>query len=93
MCRTEYLLGSWMHTITTITRIAQQNKIQRSGEGETFGLLGFFFPLSITVAAQVRQLGEHKSVHRDLNVAFGKWEFSPLDLQNLFPTNEGSAHI
>ncbi|KAL1352086.1 hypothetical protein HN51_016075 [Arachis hypogaea] len=43
--------------------------------------------------AQVRQLGEHESVHRDLNVAFGKWEFSPLDLQNPFPTNEGSVHI
>lgn len=42
---------------------------------------------------EVRQQGEHESVHRDLIVAFGSWEFSPLDLENPFPNKEGWVHI
>ncbi|XP_047174903.1 uncharacterized protein LOC124842458 [Vigna umbellata] len=42
---------------------------------------------------EVRQQGEHESVHRDLIVAFGSWEFSPLDLENPFPNKEGLVHI
>ncbi|KAK7244918.1 hypothetical protein RIF29_39747 [Crotalaria pallida] len=41
----------------------------------------------------VRQQGEYETVHSGLNFAFGSWEFSPLDLENPFPTNEGSVHI
>ncbi|KAK7244915.1 hypothetical protein RIF29_39744 [Crotalaria pallida] len=41
----------------------------------------------------VRQQGEYETVHRDLNFAFGSWEFSPLDLENPFPNNEGSVHL
>lgn len=26
-------------------------------------------------------------------VAFSKWEFGPLDLNNPFPDNEGSVHV
>ncbi|CAK7325244.1 unnamed protein product [Dovyalis caffra] len=37
--------------------------------------------------------GEFESLHRDLMVAFGKWEFDPMDLENPFPNNEGSVHI
>lgn len=47
----------------------------------------------IVPQAQVRQQGEHETVHRDLILAFGSWEFSPLDLENPFPNNEGSVHI
>ncbi|KAK7859005.1 hypothetical protein CFP56_009562 [Quercus suber] len=43
--------------------------------------------------AQVRQQGEFESLHRDLNVGFGDWEFSPMDLENPFPNNEGSVHL
>ncbi|KAJ1419541.1 Alpha/Beta hydrolase fold [Sesbania bispinosa] len=43
--------------------------------------------------AQVRQQGEYESIHRDLIVGFGNWEYSPLDLENPFPNNEGSVHI
>ncbi|CAL0309954.1 unnamed protein product [Lupinus luteus] len=43
--------------------------------------------------AQVRQQGEYETIHRDLNVGFGNWEFSPLDLENPFPNNEGSVHL
>ncbi|MED6206723.1 hypothetical protein PIB30_029579 [Stylosanthes scabra] len=44
-------------------------------------------------AAQVRQQGEYETLHRDLNIGFGKWEFSPLNLENPFPNNEGSVHL
>uniref|UniRef100_A0A2N9H830 AB hydrolase-1 domain-containing protein n=1 Tax=Fagus sylvatica TaxID=28930 RepID=A0A2N9H830_FAGSY len=40
-----------------------------------------------------RQQGEFESLHRDLNVGFGAWEFSPMDLENPFPNNEGSVHL
>lgn len=39
------------------------------------------------------QQGEYESIHRDMNIGFGKWEFSPLDLENPFPGNEGSVHL
>lgn len=42
---------------------------------------------------QVRQQGEFESLFRDLIVGFGKWEFSPLELENPFPNNEGSVHL
>ncbi|KAK2655306.1 hypothetical protein Ddye_008358 [Dipteronia dyeriana] len=44
-------------------------------------------------AAQIRQQGEYESVHRDMIVAFGTWEFDPMDLKNLFPNGEGSVHL
>lgn len=31
---------------------------------------------------QVRQQGEFESLHRDLAIAFGSWEFDPTDLKN-----------
>lgn len=43
--------------------------------------------------AQVRQQGEYESVHRDLMIGFGTWEFDPMDLKNPFPNNEGSVHL
>ncbi|KAG6514178.1 hypothetical protein ZIOFF_024519 [Zingiber officinale] len=44
-------------------------------------------------AAQVRQQGEYLSLHRDMIIGFGNWEFSPLELDNPFPNNEGSVHL
>ncbi|CAK8562028.1 unnamed protein product [Lathyrus sativus] len=43
--------------------------------------------------AQVRQQGEYESIHRDINIGFGRWEYTPLDIQNPFPNNEGSVHL
>ncbi|EAY82278.1 hypothetical protein EE612_057834 [Oryza sativa] len=40
-----------------------------------------------------RQQGIYESTHRDLLVAFGKWEFDPMNITNPFPQNEGSVHI
>lgn len=42
--------------------------------------------------AQVRQQGEHESVHRDLMVAFGKWGFDPMDLGTTNPV-DGPVHL
>ncbi|KAI3879781.1 hypothetical protein MKX03_000400 [Papaver bracteatum] len=43
--------------------------------------------------APIRQQGEFESLHRDLNVGFGKWEFDPMDLENPFANNEGAVHL
>lgn len=45
------------------------------------------------VEEQVRQQGEFESIHRDLNIGFGTWEFDPMDIENPFPNNEGSVHV
>lgn len=42
---------------------------------------------------QITQQGEYNSLHRDMMVGFGRWKFSPLDIQNPFPNNEGSVHL
>lgn len=43
--------------------------------------------------SQPRLQGEFESVHRDLNIGFGKWNFDPMDIENPFPNKEGSVHI
>ncbi|KAH0851642.1 hypothetical protein HID58_094601 [Brassica napus] len=43
--------------------------------------------------AQIRQQGTHETVIRDMIVGFGKWEFDPMELENLFPNKEGSVHL
>ncbi|KAL5150212.1 hypothetical protein HKD37_13G036888 [Glycine soja] len=46
-----------------------------------------------SVFAQVIQQGDYETIHRDINIGFGNWEYSPLDLENPFPNNEGSVHL
>ncbi|KAF3617785.1 putative protein ABSCISIC ACID-INSENSITIVE 5-like [Capsicum annuum] len=41
----------------------------------------------------VRQQGEYESIHRDIMIGFGTWEFDPMELENPFPNREGSVHI
>ncbi|KAF9598775.1 hypothetical protein IFM89_031443 [Coptis chinensis] len=43
--------------------------------------------------AQIKQQGEYGSIHSDMIIGFGKWEFDPMDLENPFPINEGSVHL
>ncbi|KAF5747811.1 hypothetical protein HS088_TW05G00538 [Tripterygium wilfordii] len=45
------------------------------------------------IQAEVRQQGVHESIIRDMKVAFGSWEFDPMDLGNPFPNKEGSFHL
>ncbi|WZY92259.1 hypothetical protein YC2023_064588 [Brassica napus] len=42
---------------------------------------------------EIRQQGTHETVIRDMIVGFGKWEFDPMELENLFPNKEGSVHL
>ncbi|GMG99477.1 hypothetical protein Nepgr_001317 [Nepenthes gracilis] len=56
-------------------------------------LITKILPLTINHTPQVRQQGEFESIHRDMMVGFGKWEFSPLDLTNPFKDNKGSVHL
>ncbi|CAL5032269.1 unnamed protein product [Urochloa decumbens] len=37
-----------------------------------------------TYKDQVRRLGEHDSLHRDMMVGFGKWSWSPVEMENPF---------
>ncbi|KAK2973935.1 hypothetical protein RJ640_001403, partial [Escallonia rubra] len=39
------------------------------------------------------QQGEFESLHRDMMVGFGSWEFDPMDLKNPFPDNAGLVHL
>lgn len=42
---------------------------------------------------QIVQQGEYNSLHRDMLVGFGTWEFDPMDLSNPFPDSEGAVHL
>ncbi|KAM3200900.1 putative protein isoform X1 [Capsicum annuum] len=37
--------------------------------------------------------GVFESLHRDMMVGFGKWDFDPMDLKNPFPNGEDSVHL
>uniref|UniRef100_A0A2P2N491 Uncharacterized protein MANES_07G087700 n=1 Tax=Rhizophora mucronata TaxID=61149 RepID=A0A2P2N491_RHIMU len=42
---------------------------------------------------QATQQGEFESLHRDMIVGFGRWEFDPMHLENPFHNNESSVHL
>ncbi|KAF3631352.1 putative diphosphomevalonate decarboxylase-like, partial [Capsicum annuum] len=37
--------------------------------------------------------GVFESLHRDMMMGFGKWDFDPMDLKNLFPNGEDLVHL
>ncbi|EPS58383.1 hypothetical protein M569_16430, partial [Genlisea aurea] len=39
------------------------------------------------------QQGEFESLHRDMIVGFGRWEFDPMEIEDPFPEGEGSVHL
>ncbi|KAH9618787.1 hypothetical protein KSS87_016305 [Heliosperma pusillum] len=43
--------------------------------------------------AQVIQQGQYESLHRDMIIGFGKWEFSPMELSNPIPDKHKAVHI
>ena len=62
----------------------------------TFFILFTYFHLTISnylMQGEIRQQGAHETVIRDMIVGFGKWEFDPMELENLFPNKEGSVHL
>ncbi|PKI53681.1 hypothetical protein CRG98_025922 [Punica granatum] len=57
---------------------------------------GFDISKDITLPVsqqKVRQQGLHECLVRDLIASYGKWEFSPLDVENPFPDGQVSVHI
>ncbi|KAL8233739.1 hypothetical protein R6Q59_019839 [Mikania micrantha] len=42
---------------------------------------------------QPRLQGEYESIHHDMNIGWGKWEFDPMDLQNPLQNGNGSVHL
>ncbi|KAM3303089.1 putative protein isoform X1 [Capsicum chacoense] len=42
---------------------------------------------------KVRQQGEFECLYRDLIIGLGNWDFTPTDIKNPFPDNEGSVHL
>ncbi|XP_010695094.1 uncharacterized protein LOC104907801 isoform X2 [Beta vulgaris subsp. vulgaris] len=42
---------------------------------------------------QVKQQGEFESLHRDMMIGFGSWEFSPINLTDPIPSRQGSVHL
>lgn len=52
-----------------------------------------FHLLSFLIQEKIQQQGVYESLHRDILAGYGKWEFSPLDVDDPFPNNEGSVHI
>ncbi|CAN1844170.1 hypothetical protein LINPERHAP1_LOCUS37355 [Linum perenne] len=54
------------------------------------------FPSSAVIARRpetATQQGVHESLHRDMRVGFGKWEFDPMQMENPFPNGGGSVHL
>ncbi|CAL1378335.1 unnamed protein product [Linum trigynum] len=41
----------------------------------------------------VRPQGEYESLHRDLNLGFGAWEFDPVEMENPFTGEEVYVHL
>ncbi|ONM17736.1 uncharacterized isoform X1 [Zea mays] len=46
-----------------------------------------------TYEKQVRQQGEHDSLHRDMMVGFGKWDWSPLEMENPFAGGQDEVKV
>ncbi|KAK7845607.1 hypothetical protein CFP56_009071, partial [Quercus suber] len=42
---------------------------------------------------KLRERSVFDTLRRDFMLAFGKWEFDPLDLRNPYPQNESTVHI
>ncbi|XP_021737241.1 uncharacterized protein LOC110703764, partial [Chenopodium quinoa] len=42
---------------------------------------------------QTKQQGEFESLHRDMMIGFGNWEFSPMNLTNPFESKRGLVHL
>lgn len=42
---------------------------------------------------EIGQEGVFDSLHRDMNVVFGRWEFDPMELDDPFPNNEVTVQL
>ncbi|CAI0549933.1 unnamed protein product [Linum tenue] len=53
------------------------------------------FPSSAVIARRqvATQQGAYESLHRDMKIGFGKWEFDPMAMENPLPNDEGKVHL
>ncbi|CAA6665433.1 unnamed protein product [Spirodela intermedia] len=51
------------------------------------------FPARHQDQKHAKQQGEFETIHRDIMVGFGTWEFDPMELENPFPTGDGAVHL
>ncbi|XP_065857136.1 uncharacterized protein [Euphorbia lathyris] len=49
--------------------------------------------LDLSNTGYARQQGDAESIHREIAVAFGNWEFDPMDMENPFLNDEAFVHL
>ncbi|KAK6138306.1 hypothetical protein DH2020_027952 [Rehmannia glutinosa] len=76
--------------VALLSRQAIERSLKRAARSTTVDISGGAL---YSMAGKVIQQGVHESLHRDLMVAFGKWDFEPTDISDPFPNNEGCVHI
>ncbi|CAI0549937.1 unnamed protein product [Linum tenue] len=47
----------------------------------------------LKVVEVATQQGAYESLHRDMKIGFGKWEFDPMAMENPLPNDEGKVHL
>ncbi|KAH6830529.1 alpha/beta-Hydrolases superfamily protein [Perilla frutescens var. hirtella] len=70
--------------------IAHNPKIFSNPDKE---ILPKLISLSKEYQAIPRQQGEFETLHRDMIIGFGSWEFDPMDMKNPFSESGGSVHL
>ncbi|KAJ6897272.1 hypothetical protein NC651_023209 [Populus alba x Populus x berolinensis] len=61
--------------------------------GDSAGSIWQYRQTNLEDDTVIRQQGVFESLHRDLMVGFGSWDFDPMELSNPFPHNESFVHI
>ncbi|GAB2263102.1 hypothetical protein Droror1_Dr00004099 [Drosera rotundifolia] len=56
-------------------------------------IMNFLWSLPAPDKDKIQQQGDYVSLHKDMEVSFGKWEFDPLNIDNPFLDNKGRAHL
>ncbi|CAN6983460.1 hypothetical protein Bca4012_005652 [Brassica carinata] len=85
-------LTSWWNTqrwFSIASYISCDPNILSFEDKEIFSRLGY----NDLNQAYARKQGEYESLHRDLMIGYGHWEFDPLDVQNPFMNSNGSVHL
>jgi pimeloyl-ACP methyl ester carboxylesterase len=86
-------LTHWWNTQKYFPSSSVITKDARIFPPSDFPILAKWGAARASYAGQIRQQGDHESLFRDMIVGFSNWDFSPLDLKNPFPNNEGSVHL
>ncbi|GAB4824708.1 hypothetical protein Ancab_007573 [Ancistrocladus abbreviatus] len=85
-----WVLRHWLRAETINTILEKNPKAFNKSDVEIMKLLS---SLPAPDEHKIRQQGEYESLHRDMTVSFGKWEFDPLVIDNPFPNNEGHVDL